>query len=256
MIIDKGGNLYGTTTAGGEYSSGTAFELTPGSGGWKEALLYSFCGKAYCPDGAAPYAPLIFDPAGHLFGTTASGGKLSTLCYVGCGTVFKLQHYVGRGWKERVLYNFHGYDGQGPLHSLIFDVSGNLYGTAGGGRNACGGFPCGVVFRLTPTSNGRRKETVLYRFTDEADGWLPSSGLVLDKAGNLYGTTGVGGIGGCANGCGVVYRLAPGANGKWQYTVVHRFKGADGGEPGGGVILDGAGNLYGTAYSVVFEITP
>jgi hypothetical protein len=142
-------------------------------------------------------------------------------------------------------------------HGVVFDRSGNIYGTANGGRNACGGgFPCGVVFRLAPTLNGHWKETVIYDFTNEADGWLPSSGVIFDKAGNLYGTTGVGGIGGCPDGCGVVYRLALGADGKWQYTALHKFNGSDGAEPGGGLILDGKRNLYGTAYNVVFEITP
>src|ERR1700676_2199259 len=129
VILDKAGNLYGSTTAGGEYGSGTVFELTPSSGGWKEDLLYNFCGKPYCPDGAAPYASLNFDLAGSLYGTTVSGGKLSTSCYFGCGTVFKLQHPLGQGWKERVLYDFHGYDGRTPTGGLVFDYSGNLYGT-------------------------------------------------------------------------------------------------------------------------------
>ena len=247
LTMDAAGNLYGLA-AGGTYDEGVVFELLPGvhASRWNERVLYDFQGTN---TGFGPSGSLILDGMGNLYGTTAGTFNAEA------GTVFELGRRSS-GWRHRKLWQFDETDGAGPGHGVVFDKSGDLYGTAGGGRNACDGFPCGLAFRLTPTRNGRWRETVIYDFTNEADGWLPSSGLVLDKAGNLYGTTGVGGIGGCANGCGVVYKLALRADGKWEYTVLHKFTGSDGGEPGGGLILDGNGNLYGTAYSVVFKITP
>jgi uncharacterized repeat protein (TIGR03803 family) len=245
VVIGNGGSLFGTTASGGSVDEGVVFKLAPGSGKWNESVLYNFDGRK---GGIQPYAPLIFDAEGNLYGTTAGTNVYQE------GTVFELVQHLD--WKERKLWQFDGADGAGPSHGVVFDASANLYGTAGGGKDACSGFLCGVVFSLTQTQNGRWKETVIHNFSNEADGWLPSSGVVLDKAGNLYGTTGVGGIGDCPDGCGVVYRLAPAANGKWQYTVLHRFTGSDGGEPGGGLIFDKKGNLYGTAYNVVYEITP
>ncbi len=247
LTMDGAGNLFGLA-AGGTYDEGVAFELAPGAGAseWTEQVLYDFQGTK---TGFDPSGALIFDATGDLYGTTAGTFNAEA------GTVFELSKWSG-GWKHRKLWQFDETDGAGPGYGVVFDSSGNLYGTANGGRNACGGFPCGVVFKLTRTQNGRWKEAVIYNFTNEADGWLPSSGVVLDKAGNLSGTTGVGGVGGCSNGCGVVYRLAPSANGKWQYTVLHRFAGSDGREPGGELILDSKGSLYGTAYNVVYEITP
>jgi hypothetical protein len=152
------------------------------------------------------------------------------------------------------LWQFDEQDGAGPAHGVVFN-SRNLYGTAGGGRNVCGGgFPCGVVFSLTPTRSGRWKETVIYDFTNQEDGWSPSSGVVFDKAGNLYGTTSAGGIGPCFDGCGVVYKLTPLANGKWKYAILHKFNSQAESPADGGLIFDKNSNLYGTAYSVVFEI--
>jgi uncharacterized repeat protein (TIGR03803 family) len=108
-----------------------------------------------------------------------------------------------------------------------------------------------------PTEQGSWKETVIYGFTNPSNGFEPSSGVVFDKQGNLYGTTAVGGIGtSCPVGCGVVYKLTPGAGGTWKYTVLHKFNGNDGFGPNGGLVLDGKGNLYGTAFTVVYEITP
>jgi len=256
VIIDRAGTLYGTTSAGGEYGGGAAFELTRGSGGWKEALLYNFCGKPYCADGATPYAPLIFGLVGHLYGTTASGGKLSTSCYVGCGTVFKLQDPFGQDWKERVLYDFHGYDGQGPLDAAITDSSGNLYGTTRGGGGSCEGEFCGVAFKLSRDQRGNWEETMLYRFLNPAYGFYPSSALVFNKVGDLYGTTAQGGGGPCYNGCGVLYKLSPSSNGKWKYNVLHKFIGNSGTLPPGNLVLDEKGNIYGAAYGAVYEVTP
>ena len=100
------------------------------------------------------------------------------------------------------------------------------------------------------------KHTVLYAFPNPKNGSFPTGGVIIDKGGNLYGATAAGGVGGCSGGCGVVYKLAPSVDGKWKYTVLHRFDGSDGAQPLGGLLLDGEGNLYGTAYDVVFEVTP
>ncbi|HSZ01526.1 MAG TPA: choice-of-anchor tandem repeat GloVer-containing protein [Terriglobales bacterium] len=252
LVRDKGGNLYGTA-GGGSYGWGVAFELTSGSSGWNETVLHSFAGPPN--DGGAIYAPLTFGGAGSLYGVTAEGGRYLSGNY-GDGAVFKLTPKLGGGWGERVLFNFDGGDGQGPTRGLLFDKSGNLYGTtAGGGESCLGGF-CGTTFKLTRTSAGRWVHSVLYDFAKPQDGFEPITGVVSDIAGNLYGTTATGGTGSCFDGCGVVYKLTPDADGKWIYTVVHEFSGPSESPPDGTLIIDPKGNLYGTAFSVAFEITP
>ena len=146
LIFDAAGNLYGTTSEGGAYSWGTVFELTPAGGGnWTETVLHSFGNGT---DGASPYAGLIFDAAGNLYGTAWQGG---TYFY---GTVFELTPTAGGGWTETVLHSFgNGADGYYPYSGLIFDAAGNLYGTTGGGGTySCnrGLYHCGTVFELTP----------------------------------------------------------------------------------------------------------
>jgi len=253
VVVDNAGNLYGTAPNGGEYDNGTVFALTPGPDGWNEKTLYAF--GAHKDDGDAPFAGIILDAAGDLYGTTASGGgKCGS-----CGIVFELAPTSGGGWKELVLHRFdnNGKDGGTPGNgALMMDSSGNLYGTTEGG-GCCGG----VVFKLTPGSDGRWKETILYDFIPGANGSFPAAGVVMDKSGNLYGTTVDGGSPTC--GCGVVYKLAPGKNGKWTYTVLHRFSGIDGAIPEGNLTIDDKGNLYGgtvlggaTGNGVIFEITP
>jgi hypothetical protein len=256
VILDGAGRLYGAIAAGGVYGRGGAFRLSPSSaGGWSESVIYSFGGHSY--DAYIPYAAPIFDKVGNLYGTTFHGGAN------GGGTVFQLKHVSSEGWKERLLYSFCSAgppscnDGVAPYAGVVIDGSGNLYGTTTqGGGNTCGETTCGTIFKLELTRSGHWKHTVLYAFPNPAGGSFPTGGVVIDKAGNLYGATVAGGIGACSGGCGVAYKLAPGANGKWKYTVLHRFNGADGGQPLGGLIFDKKGNLYGTAYSVVFEITP
>jgi hypothetical protein len=148
-----------------------------------------------------------------------------------------------------VLYTFTGgIDGGRPGAGLIADSHGNLYGTAASGGKTCGDFTCGVVFELSPTPIGW-KETTLWQFTGGSDGWAPSSTLLRDSHGNLYGTTDAGGNSGCylGNGCGAVFELSL-VNGKWQETTLWEFTGGnDGGNPLAGLIFDSAGNLYGTA---------
>ena len=254
LVMDGAGNLFGVA-GGGTYDEGVAFELAPGAGAsdWNELVLYDFEG---IKTGFGPSGPLIFDGAGNLYGTTYRGGKISSFCYSGCGTVFRLRRVSGGGWKESVLFSFDGRDGLSPYSGVVSDRSGRLYGTTNqGGSSSCGETTCGTVFRLTKPPGGRWKETVLYDFPEPANGSNPTSGVTFDNAGSAYGTAG-GGDSSCSGGCGVVYRLSPIASGKWRYTVLHKFTGQDGFYPGGGVVLDTKGNLYGTAYNVVFEIMP
>ena len=224
VISDGAGNLYGTTGYGGAYGFGAVFELTPGSGGtWTEIVLHSFNNK----DGDNPYSGLIFDTSGNLYGTTVWGGAY------GGGTVFELTPGSGGTWTETVLHSFKdsGKDGNSPYASLIFDASGDLYGTTSEGGTYVSG---GTVFQLTPGTNGKWTEKVLHSFVDNGrDGLNPNAGLIFDTAGNLYGTTY---NGGSAAGRGTVFRLTPGNKGKWTEKVLHSFNGKDGSYPAAGLI--------------------
>ncbi len=209
------------------------------------SLLYAFTGA----DGELPQGHVIRDRAGNLYGTTFNGGDLSGCGGSGCGVVFKLD----RSGKETVLYSFKGgADGAFPATDLLRDDWGNLYGTTHGGGDVsvtvCSFNPgCGVVFKVDPTG----KETVLYAFTGGTDGLGPSSGLVRDDAGNLYGTTILGGDLSVVcppfspiPGCGVVFKLDP----TGKETVLHAFTGGvDGYAPYGDLLRDEAGDLYGAA---------
>jgi uncharacterized repeat protein (TIGR03803 family) len=246
LIMDGAGNLYG--------AGGCAFDLSPESDGrWKEHILHCFPG--YQGDGSGPYA-VILDAKGNLYGETNMGGT-SKLCGGGCGTVYQLQRTSG-GWKEHILHDFGtGNDDMGfPGGPLLRDKTGHLYGTAGGGVHAHG-----AVYRLTRLPDGRWQAAIQHSFTGGAGGDGPSGGVAMDKSGNLYGTTVAGGDPNCD--CGVVYKLTSQANGKWKYTVLHRFTGNDVAQPIAQLVLDGKGNLYGTTitggaggYGVAFEITP
>jgi uncharacterized repeat protein (TIGR03803 family) len=261
LIIDKVGNLYGTTFYGGAHGAGVAFQLTPKhSGPWIETVLYSFCSQKGCSDGAGPEAVLM-DEAGNLYGTTGQGGNTASgLCKdsnpPGCGVAFELSPNRSGGWTETVLHTFcsesNRLDGDGPISGLIMDEAGNLYGTTvggGNGNNICDvSSTCGLVFELTPNRSDGWSETVLYYFCSQSkcsDGANPDAGLLMDGAGNLYGATDSG-----ANYSGVVYALTPGRNDVWKETVLHDFCSqtgcADGYLPFAGLIMDKTGNLYGT----------
>jgi uncharacterized repeat protein (TIGR03803 family) len=247
LVLDQGGNLYGTTRLGGAQNNGTVFELSHSSKRWKETVLHSFAGGN---DGSQPWAGLALDSAGNLYGTTAFGGTHNA------GTAFELSPSHGT-WTKTTLYAFsNGADGGYPVFgSLIFDKQGNLYGTAQtGGKHGVG-----TIFKLSP-SNGRWKETVLYNFTGGNDGYYPGYNLVFDGKGNLYGTTGGGG-----SNYGIVYELSPHSSGKWTYSVLYTFP-LNGWDQGAyieaGVILDDKGNIYGetiegnpSGNGVVFELT-
>ena len=219
-------------------------------------VLYTFTGLA---DVGFPYAGLVRDKEGNLYGTTSLGGDLSVSCDAnpGCGVVFK----VDPMGNQTVLYSFTGGADGGSSSvdsTLIRDEAGTLYGTtgAGGDMSACGGFGCGVVFKL----DSEGTETVLHAFTGGTDGSNASgldATLVRDGAGNLYGTTyGGGDLSACGGGgCGVVFKVDPAG----RYTVLHAFTGgADGGGPESGpLVRDKAGNLYGTTQQgTVFKMAP
>jgi len=262
LTIDAAGNLYGTTEGGGSSGFGTVFKVDA-SGNY--SLLHSFTGV---PDGNSPLAGVVLDAAGNLYGTTSNGGVTGGECSTyGCGTVFK----VDAANTETVLYSFKGgtsgsSDGAFPNAGLILDASGNLYGTTTeGGPLGCYHIfygviqnPCGVVFKLDKTGT----ETVLHGFTGVPDGGIPKGSLILDAAGNLYGTTSEGGSGPQTLtyksnqqqvGNGAIFKVDAAGTG----TVLYSFTGqGDGESPTAGLIMDSAGNLYGTTTTTVFNLNP
>jgi uncharacterized repeat protein (TIGR03803 family) len=249
---DAGGNLYGTTTHGGDFGFGMVFKLVHVRSGWISYPLYNFPDPGQGQDGAMPHAPATIGHDGSVYGTTPAGG-------LGFGVVFKLTppptvcHTTICLWRETILYRFTGGDDGGqPYAPVILDSAGNIYGTTQGGGTA----GLGTVFKLTP-SGGGWTETVLHSFTDLPDGAQPETGLVFDSTGKLYGTTSGGGL----FDSGTVFQLTP-SGGVWTETILHNFSGDDGYAPYGGLIFDHAGNLYGTTtYSLigngtVFELSP
>jgi len=197
VITDASGNLYGTTPVGGANGYGTVYRLIPKTTGpWAETILYSFNENGV--DGYDSYAGVVLDGSGNLYGTTISGGA-----YNG-GIVYELTPTESGSWTETILHNFNVTDGDGfNLNgSLIFDASGNLYGTTVYG----GTYGAGTVFELSPPGMGQTAwtETILYNFQNTPDGAYPLSNLVFDSLGNLYGTTQQGGT----NGVGTVFKIA------------------------------------------------
>lgn len=234
LVQDHKGTLYGTTVNGGNLIAcdggcGVAFSVDMGG---NEKVLHSFAAGT---DGANPFAGLVRDDEGNLYGTTAYGGSY------GDGTVFELEHSEEPeySWRERLLYTFTGgSDGGQPLLGyLLRDAKGNLYGTTvRGGASSCA-YLCGTVFEVERSG----RERALYGFLQGTDGANPYGGLVADAEGNLYGTTNQGGVGNH----GTVFKL----DSAGRETVLHTFTdtGGDGASPYNGPILDPRGNLYGTA---------
>lgn len=223
LIADASGNLYGTTTAGGANGCsdcGTVFRIaTDGT----ETVLYAF--GATAGDGAQPNG-VTMDASGNLFGTTLTGGTANV------GSIFE----VAADGTESVLYSFTGRnDGGSPRGSVALDGKGNLFGTASTGGTA------GSVFELA--ANG--SFTTVYAFKGDKDGAVPAAGLVADAKGNFYGTTSKGGGKGCGGaGCGTIFKLTPSGT----ETVLYSFTGgADQCSPRAPLLMDGSGNLYGTA---------
>ncbi|MGC2718372.1 MAG: choice-of-anchor tandem repeat GloVer-containing protein [Candidatus Acidiferrales bacterium] len=249
LVMDSKGNLYGTTLVGGSSSNGTVFEMANSSGGYTENVLYSFSGKG---DGGLPYAGLMIDASGKLYGTTSGGGVSGT------GTVFEIDNSSG-SYVETVLYSFTGTgaDGRGPIAGVIMDSSGNLFGTTqfGGTSTACGTkLGCGVVFELV-NSDGYYLENPLHTFAGltGGDGGTPL-GLVMDSSGNLYGVTEVGGAtdtsSTCVYGCGTVFELSSAQ--AYSETILYTFPSfaGDGLVPDAALVLDSSDKLlYGITSS-------
>lgn len=229
VALDQKGDLYGTTSGGGAYGYGTVYKLKRQPGGqWTERILHSFTHGS--PDGEEPAAGVIFDAAGHMYGTAQLGGINHA------GTVFEMESGPA-GWSFKVIYSFCSEpdcaDGSGTWGDLTTDAAGNLYGTAFN------------VFRLSSGPDGWT-ETVLHDFCQQCrDGWQPFSGVALDAKGNLFGTTQDGGL----YGDGTVFKLRRMPDGTWKERILHDFASftGDGLWPGlGHLTFDAAGNLYGT----------
>ena len=245
LVFGADGKLYGMAQTGGSDGFGAVFQLTPGKGGtWSYKVLHNF--DFSDGDGYYPYTGLIVDAAGHLYGVTDWGGAYNS------GTVFELTAGAKGKWTEKKLHSFNdnGKDGYAPFGVPMFDAAGNLYGTTtrgGSSGTSCGGQGCGIVFQLTPGAKGKWTEKVLHSFQDNGkDGYDPWGGVVSDKAGNLYGATNSGGT----SGCGAVFKVTPGSNGKWAEKVLHSFANDanDGCGSVAGLTVDAAGNLYGTTF--------
>lgn len=244
VLFDQAGNIYGTTQSGGGQGRGVVYKLTRSGSNWIYSVLYDFPAS---DDGSTPYAGLIFDQAGNLYGTTEYGGPMNW------GTVYKLTP-SGGAWQETILHDFNGNDGAVPLAGVLFDQAGNLFGaTASGGDSNF----VGSVFELVPAGGGWNL-TTLHRFpvhNGQVTG--PWADLTIDSAGNIYGTTRNSG-----SGCGQVFKMTS-QGGSWTFTTIHEFQGSDGCEPQSKVLIDASGNLYGTTRrggthlsGVVWEITP
>ncbi len=282
LSIDAAGSLFGTTPFGGLPSSdcptgcGVIFRLARQGSAWILTPLHKFRGPS---DGSLPIARPVFGPGGRLYGTTNSGG--ADFCEgPGCGTLYSIRPPATVcvtalcSWTESIVYSFggvesictggedsargHGMSPQRPPGTislgscpgpgdLTFDRAGNAYGTV-----AC----CyGSVYQITPDGT----PTALYYFAGGQDGGGPQSGVIFDQAGNLFGTT----AGGGQFGGGTVYELSPSGSG-WTEKILYSFRGgSDGSGPVGGLIMDAAGNLYGTASfggdrwgGTVFELSP
>jgi len=307
LTMDAAGNLYGTTQSGGTggcqsnywgTGCGTVFRLSKQPSGWVLTTLYDFQGGT---DGKYPAARVTFGPDGSLYGTTPQGGP-GACAYLyqylddGCGTIFQLRPSpvpgpLGQPWVDTVIYGFMGgSDGATPNGDVVFDKTGNLYGTTtNGGLDSCdiSSYFCGVVYQVMAVNHGWR-ENVVYSFTGGSDGDEPSSGVIFDTAGNLYGTSGPvfklipsgvhwtentisqeggrrglifdssGNLYGSSYPDGNVFELTPSENG-WVYTLLYRLSGGS----RAALSMDAAGNLYGTQFNVgayghgtVFKLTP
>jgi uncharacterized repeat protein (TIGR03803 family) len=254
VTVGPGGVLYGTA-GGGAYGYGTVFRLSHVNSSWVLSPLYEFTRGS---DGSGPTG-VVIGPNGALYGVTGSGGA-------GYGTVFELRppaafcRAILCYWDETVLHTFTGYptDGASPGDvNLAFDQAGDIYGTTQAG----GTYGGGTTFELIPSGAGYT-ESILHNFGSGTDGVSPGSGVVLDAAGNVYGTTAFGGTGECDMGCGTVYQLTP-SNGGWVENVLINFDLTNGAFPQSNLVVDSSGNLYGTTSEggengggLVFKLTP
>jgi uncharacterized repeat protein (TIGR03803 family) len=257
-LVDAAGNLFGTTTSGGN-QGGVVFELQrAASGKLKFIKLYTFCRHSSCLDGSAPTGRLVIDTRGNLYGTTSQGGGND-------GVAFELSPSETGKWKETILHAFcssfnctdgaKSFDGltyAGATGGAVYDGTSPLYGTtaAGGAHNQ------GTVFSLVPNGD-QWTETVLYNFCSQGgssctDGKGPTHNVIVSRTGNLLGTTTLGGTNDEGfGGAGVAYELSPNGDGSWSYSILYQFCSvaphcSDGEFPSGALFEDGAGNLLGT----------
>jgi uncharacterized repeat protein (TIGR03803 family) len=245
LVSDAAGNLYGAAYTGGitvgpwcpvNGGCGTVFKVDPSG---NETTLYTFTGQA--GDGAGPSGKLALDASGNIYGTTIAGGPP--------GKIFK----VDPSGTETIVYSSPSYSGE-PTGALVLDTAGNIYFTKTSGSR------CTTVYGGSVTKlDSAGVATALHGFPGPPDGFGPR-GLVLDQAGNLFGTTFEGGTGSCTAGnppvqvgCGTIFEIDAAGN----ETVLYSFTGqADGESPVTSLILDAAGNFYGTTSSTVFKMTP
>jgi uncharacterized repeat protein (TIGR03803 family) len=228
LLIDPSGNLYGVT-AGNDTVQGTVFKFSPGG---TETVLHAFQYQIF--QASLPRGGVVMDSDGNLYGEARNGGQI--LCpdlealNPDCGSLYK----IAPDGTMTTIHAFDGTDGTLPSGGLTMDSAGNFYGTAvmGGSGDACTG-GCGTVFKMTPDG----ATAALYNFTGRSDGAKPAGGLAIDSAGNLYGTTALGGLG-----RGIVFKITPDGT----EAILHAFNGSDGNQPSGGLALDASGNLYGT----------
>ncbi|MGA9642105.1 MAG: choice-of-anchor tandem repeat GloVer-containing protein [Terriglobales bacterium] len=288
VIFDRKGNLYGTTYYGGPGGTGVVFQLSPAEGGWTETVLHGFAGGE---DGVNPINGLAMGAAGNLYGTTYQGGQqgdgvvfelsasggnwTEQVIYEGADTVwggvtvdpsgnifgatpswiFELSPNGNGGWSYEIIKKFNpGGKNGGPADTPVLDQAGNVYGTT------VGGYSFGTVFKLSPGNKGKWTKQTLHHFAGGQRGDLPWPSVLIDAAGNVFGTT----IQGGKSGDGVVYELSSSSGaGGYKEKVLCSFNGANGAQPWGGLILDSAGNIYGTTdvggtsnAGTVFEVTP
>ena len=248
LTIDRHGNLYGMAPTGGANGLGTIYQIyKDGTGNWTLKVIHTFTGGA---DGATGSAGKMLLHGGHLYGAATAGG------IYGNGTAFELTPTQSGEWTFKTIYSFKGQPDAGfPYGGLLFDASGNLYGTT----YYDGAYDFGAVYELAPRPAGEWKEKVLYSFRGGSDGQNSISNLVMDAAGNLYGTTSEGGLG-----SGVIFELTPMPSAPWVETVPHRFSGPpDGAFAYNGMVADGSGNFYGATVhggaddeGSVYQFTP
>jgi len=250
LVFDQAGNLFGTTPDGGAHSAGVVFELSPTRYGWKQKVIHAFTGGRDGSTGSLGL--LLLDATGNIYGVSELGGPQ------GAGAVYELSPTPRGPWNVTVLYDFKGMpDGANPYGGLISDAAGNVYGTTYFGGQA----GMGTVFQLTPGPNGKWQENILYSFQGGTDGSLPTTTLIFDASGVLYGTTSTGGRPSCD--CGTVFKLTL-SGGSWNEKIIHFFgKRRDGSYPNYGLTFDQAGNLYGATpaggsggQGTVFRLSP
>jgi uncharacterized repeat protein (TIGR03803 family) len=227
LIFEGEGNLYGTSTGGGPTGHGVAFKLIPKGKRWVETVLFSF-GKDDSVGCADPWGGVIMDSVGNLYGTCLNSGFPQT------EAIFQLSQSNGV-WKQKMIYNYDSAADNNGGGGLTMDASGNIFAVLSAAYDSP------TVVKLSPNGNGGWNPTVLRTFGNKI---FPEGAPVLDKAGNLFGTTQAGG----AHNMGTVYKLSLGKNGTWTERVLYAFKGGktDGLGPYAGIAFDGAGNIYGT----------